>query len=264
MEYIYRIPKKYFYGSAITLIQEIILLQKKKNSKIRLNLISKNKKHLSYFEITKYVNINIKILKNKKSIPNALNLNSILNKKISYSLQNVIKISRLTKNKPKLVFKKKYIDLVRNKLKNQKIKKFICIHVKRTLNRNNLKEIDSWKKIIKSLQKNFLVIFLQSNDYKKSFIKDKNVLFLNSKNIYTQPILSQICSFFIASASGFCSFAIFSNVPYLLIKKPNEHKEQIKSELKLNKLKFASNKQYLIRENIHNTKKILSYVKKIK
>ena len=121
-----------------------------------------------------------------------------------------------------------------------------------------------WEKLLKFMPKEYSIIFLKSYKYKKNFNKNKNVLFLDPKNIYMEPILSQICKFFLASASGFCSFAIFSNVPYLLIKKPKEHIEQIKSEIKFNRLKFASNKQYLIRAEMGNIKKILSYVKKIK
>ena len=263
MEYNYIIPKKFFYGSAITLIQEIILLQKKK-VKIKINLISKNKNYIKYFNIAKYLDTNIEFFKNKKIGLNSLNLNKVLNKKISYSLENVITKSSTNKIKPKLIFKKKYVALVRNKLKKKKINKFVCIHIKELNNKINLKELNSWKNLIKFVSKNFLIIFLSSNAYKKYFIKDKNILFISFKNIYSEPILSQICKFYLASASGFCSFAIFSDVPYLIIKKPKEHADQIKREIKYNKLKFASNKQFLIRENMHNIKKILNYVKKIK
>ena len=263
MDYIYKIPKKYFYGSAITLIQEIIELNKKKNVKIKLNLISKNKQYLDYFNIVSYLDLNIKILKNRHHY-NTINLNKVLNKKISYSLQNLIKISKLRKEKPKLFFKKKYINLVKTKLKKKNIKKFICVHIKESFNKSNFREIRLWEKLLKFMPKEYSIIFLKSYKYKKNFNKNKNVLFLDPKNIYMEPILSQICKFFLASSSGFCSFAIFSNVPYLLIKKPKEHIEQIKSEIKFNRLKFASNKQYLIRAEMGNIKKILSYVKKIK
>lgn len=262
MEYNYIIPKKFFFGSAITLIQEIILLRKK-NIKIKINLISKNKKYLKYFNIIKYLDTNIEIFKNKKIGSNSLNLNKVLNKKVSYSLENIITKSSANKIKPKLIFKKKYVTLVRNKLKKKKISKFVCIHIKESKKKVNLKELNSWKNLIKFISKKFLIIFLSSNSYKKYFIKNKNILFISFKNIYSEPILSQICKFYLASASGFCSFAIFSDVPYLIIKKPREHVDQIKKEIKFNRLKFASNKQFLIREKMHNIKKILNYVKKI-
>lgn len=120
MEYNYIIPKKFFFGSAITLIQEIILLRKK-NIKIKINLISKNKKYLKYFNIIKYLDTNIEIFKNKKIGSNSLNLNKVLNKKVSYSLENIITKSSANKIKPKLIFKKKYVTLVRNKLKKKKL-----------------------------------------------------------------------------------------------------------------------------------------------
>ena len=263
MDYTYKIPKKYYYGSAITLIQEIIELNKKKNIKINLNLISKNKQYLDYFNIVKYLDLNIKIFKNSNN-HNSVNLNNLLNKKISYSLQNLIKISKFRKKKPKINFKKKYINLVKDKLKKKNIKKFICVHIKENITKDNFRQIQSWEKLLKFMPKEYSIIFLKSDKYKKNFNKNKNVLFFDTKNIYIEPIMSQICKFFLASASGFCSFAVFSNVPYLLIKNPKEHVRQIKSELKFNRLKFASYKQYLIREKIDNTKKILSYVKKIK
>ncbi len=262
----YKIPIKFYFGAATVLIQEIIFFSKKNNLKrVYLNIISKNKVYKNYFKILKYLNTNISISFNKRISNNSINVKKKFKKKNVYDFDIINKLYILTNKFPLLNFKKSCYNKVKFTLKKKSIniKKSVAIHIKINKYESKKKHINFWKKVINYfINKNYNVIILSSDNKIINDLPKKKISIINNKQIFFEPVLSQISKMFIGSASGFCNFANFSNIPYLIIKHPKHHQYSIDKQIKNNKLIFAKKKQFLLR-SLLSYNKISRYIEKI-
>ena len=110
-----------------------------------------------------------------------------------------------------------------------------------------------WVPLISEIAKatSLPLLLIGDDDYPNELLSIKGVIHLKSSFV---PLMSQLAmtsraNFFIGSASGVASSAIYSNTPYLIFKDPRHHKVEMSRELgSLNRFPWAGRNQVIVRE----------------
>ena len=167
------------------------------------------------------------------------------------------------KIKPLIKWNKKIRNESNNIIKLFGLKKFIIVTLKRDkkLPKANAK-ILVWKKIFQLLVKKKYKIVIIGNDNFQNLIKNDNLKnHIIALNNYKFTLASQFdlvnkAKFFIGTASGMCTAACFSKVPYAIFKHPNHHADEMKNELLNDRVVFSAKKQrfYLKHQNFNTIK----------
>ena len=105
----------------------------------------------------------------------------------------------------------------------------------------------SWVDFLTNLRKfTNLPFLIAGNDYRPEEISRIPSTFILSSlgfSISQQAYLASECSFFMGTASGLCTPAMLSRVPYVILKHPLYHSVEMKKELVNSRLPWASQNQ---------------------
>lgn len=258
MNFYYILAPQFSFGGTLLLLHEIYNLNHG-NKNIKL-IIKCKKSQEKLFNINKFLDSKIKI-EFGSSRNNYINLNKIIEKKQDYSFSYIYKNFKKVKF---IKFKEKYIKEVKAFLKLNNFQNFFCVHLKKDENKTGSANILEWKKFINYLAKKKKIIILNSSFYNDDLKDIPNVFFVKKgkKNIFFEPIMLLLSKAFFGNASGFCTFANFSHISYLILKNSRHHINEFKGETKKNRLLFAKKKQLIIR-NKQNFKILIANAKKI-
>lgn len=106
---------------------------------------------------------------------------------------------------------------------------------------------ESWVDFLTNLRKfTNLPFFIAGNDYRPEEISRISSTFILSSlgcSISQQAYLISKSTFFVGTASGLCAPAMLSRVPYVILKHPSYHSDEMKKELVNSRLPWASQNQ---------------------
>jgi hypothetical protein len=134
------------------------------------------------------------------------------------------------------------------------LREFAVLHLKNVGSYETSKaNMSKWVSLISEISKttSLPLLLIGDDDYPKELMSINGVLHLNSISI---PLMSQLAltsnaNFFIGSASGIASSAIFSDTPYLIFKDPKHHQLEMARELgDSNCFPWAGSNQFIFRE----------------
>ena len=261
-------PKNRNIGAYLTILQEILLLsQIYKKKKVKFFFTNKVKKKFFYENFLKNTKLDIELVKKKKN--NFINLELIKKKEEIYSLSRVNHLYNLYKIKPLIQWNKKIRNESNNIIKLFDLKKFIVVTLKRDtkLPIANAK-ILVWKKIFQFLvKKKFKIVIIGNDNFENSFRNHNLKNFIIFLKNYDFTLASQFdlvnkAKFFIGTASGMCTAAYFSEVPYAIFKHPKHHTSEMKNELLNDRAVFSFKKQrfYLKYQKFNTIKNAIKHI----
>lgn len=235
------------------------------NKNLSQEKFKKYKEYFSYLDFDYSISYRKNINNNAKGL---LNIDTLFDKKFSYQTTFLSLLSNKSSLKPIIKYKNSLNKEISIILKKKKIKNFITLHL--NINKSNslsTAKISFWKKLIDHLLLKNLSLQIIFVGFDKKFYKHERVHYaydLFKNDIYSFYIIYK-SKFFIGNASGYCCAAIFSNIPYLIIKNPKHHVKTIKNEIKKSKLDFANKDQLIIRsiQNFDYIKNNLSKFNKV-
>ena len=268
------IPKKLNFGSFLILLIEIKYLVNHLNFKNIIFILSKkniNKNtYIFYKDLLHDLDLGFgnKFIKYKDIYKDQINLidyTLLLKKNNTYSFQNINNFYSLTKIRPRIDYKKKIILKINRYLLKNNIRKFITIHLKHDP-KNNIAHANyrNWAKALKKFKfQNNLLIFFVGNNSAFRYLNLNNDQYIFCEKIFSiseQMYLVNKSKYFIGMASGFCCAANFSDVPHIIIKHPEHHKDIIKNELVDNKIPFSKKNQKILflDQKVDNIVKLLN------
>ena len=173
-----------------------------------------------------------------------------------YSTKRIQDLYLKLKIKPTLLWANNLNQTLLQKTKNLS-PKIITVHLKRVppfdVNESNA-QAQIWAEALKSYLNFFseLNVILVGNDPTPAEIELSPRIIRADEiglTLGEQMNLIQNSMGFIGTASGICSGAVFSEVPYFIYKSPEHHKEQFERELENNKdFTFSMSNQKIIRK----------------
>ena len=244
-------------GGSLVLRQEVELLSEIKSSKninifYKKELDSKEEKIINI--VFKSSNLIFKIYKVFNEISFDWPLKNDLNE-IDFSYHSFSRINKLFYKygkKPRLDWNIDIINSAKNKIKSLD-KNIIAIHLKNVEENNLLESNIDTKTWVKFFDKNKIedhYYLLIGDDAIPSSIDFDYVFQANRFNLSIEEQLALIpfCKGFIGLASGMCTSANFSNIPYVILKHPDHHREEMESTFNSkNKIPFFNENQHLWR-----------------
>ena len=170
-----------------------------------------------------------------------------LNDDTYYSTARLRFLHKVFKVNPELNWGKKTmnkVDAFTSRLENN----FFVVHIAEPFILQNKEEYFlSWLNFLARLRENTAVpfIFVGNIDLPQDIKKLSGVHFLDNLgfSIAEQCYLISRCSFFIGVASGMCTPAMLSTVPYIIFKHPDYHQVEMNMELFNSRLPWATKDQ---------------------
>lgn len=115
-------------------------------------------------------------------------------------------------------------------------------------------DMRTWIPLISEISSStsLLLLLLGDDEYPEELLQIKRIIHLKK---YSIPLMTQLsfasrAQFFVGSASGMATTAIYSDVPYMIFKNPMHHVSEMKQEIKdANRFPWAGNNQFILREN---------------
>ncbi len=260
-------------GGILTLLTEAtILLQKLEVKKMKLYVYGK------YLDLKWLDNINMNILKNYNypvttiiREPDQYSYPSERFQDKNFSYYSTARLSELYqefKIRPSLYWSTKMQKQVAEKLSNIN-DKIIAIHMKNMVSSDSFSSNADplvWSSAINEVSRNsestFIIVGDDPPPMELKF--GENLLYAKSLELNLSEQLSLIArsSGFIGTASGICSGAIFSDVPYVIFKSPSHHYEQMQEELgDADSLSFSVPGQKILR-TIPNVEQLIHYLER--
>ena len=146
------------------------------------------------------------------------------------------------------------------------LREFAVLHLKNLGSYETSKaNMSKWIPLISEMSKitSLPLLLIGDDDYPKELTSIPGVIHLNSISI---PLMSQLAltskaNFFIGSASGVATSAIFSHTPYLIFKDPRHHQLEMARELgDLNCFSWAGSNQLIFREE-PSRERIINFIR---
>jgi len=183
-----------------------------------------------------------------------MNLMNVLNDNSYYSTSRLAYLKEITNIQPLLMWNSRF-ESGKDLMKKSFGDDYIFLHLRLFgLEKESRADIKIWKNLISQVSdiSSLPLIFMGNDSYPDDFSKIKGVYFLKNfvPELVSQLSLVPSARMFIGSASGIAGAAMYSEIPYLIFKHPEHHKNEIARELKNgNQFPWALKNQLLLRQH---------------